>query len=331
MLTIYGGLGSPYSMKIRALCRYRRIPHIWTQVDDRHGQVFEHVKVPVIPIVAFPDGRWMNDSTPLAFALEAAFPNDRSVVPADEAQAFIGLLLEDFADEWITKVMFHYRWFANRDQVQLSHWLAYDRFAGSGADKIGDVARWFRSRQVERMPLVGCTAENAPLIIACYERVMALFEAHLPGQRYLFGTRPSLADFALLGQLSQLAIDPTPADLMRDRAPTLMRWLANLDDASGVEGAWSDQLTSPLVDGLLVMMGEVYMPFLLANVRALGEGAEQLAIDIWGHRYAQQPFKYQLRCLEALRVAYAGLSQEARERVDPVLQSSGLLSGLSTS
>jgi glutathione S-transferase len=331
MLTIYGGLGSPYSMKIRALCRYRRIPHIWMQVDDRHGQVFEHVKVPVIPVVAFPDGRWMNDSTPLAFALEATFPNDRSVIPANEAQAFIDLLLEDFADEWITKVMFHYRWFADRDQAQLSHWLAYDRFAGSGADKIGDVARWFRSRQVERMPLVGCTAENAPLIIACYERVMALFEAHLPGQRYLFGMRPSLADFALMGQLSQLAIDPTPADLMRDRAPTLMRWLANLDDASGVEGVWSDQLTSLLVDGLLAMTGEVYMPFLLANAQALAEKREQLSINVLGHSYTQHPFKYQLRCLEALRVAYAGLSHEARERVDPVLQSSGLLSGLATS
>ena len=36
------------------------------------------------------------------------------------------LALEDFADEWLTKAMFGYRWLAEVDQVQMSRWLAFD-------------------------------------------------------------------------------------------------------------------------------------------------------------------------------------------------------------
>ena len=48
-------------------------------------------------------------------------------------------------------------------------------------------------------------------------RILAAFEPYVGMARYLFGSRPSLADFAWFGQLSEIATDPTPMRIMREK------------------------------------------------------------------------------------------------------------------
>jgi len=327
--TIYGGLGSPYSMKMRAVLRYRRLSYVWRQMEMGDDRVFKHVKAPVIPVIQFPDGSWHNDSTPMIFELERRH-SERSIVPPDPVEAFIAYLLEDFADEWGTKAMFHYRWYRERDQKQMSEWLAFDRLKGHGRDAILKAAAMFRSRQVGRMALVGCTPENAPIIEESTRRILALFEAHVTEEKYLLGSRPSLADFGWMGQFSQLATDPTPNDLLRDQFAFTHRWLANLDDASGVEGEWRDPDAplSPAVRGLLKLAGEIYFPFLLANAEAVAKGAETFSVPLLGQTYTQGTFKYQAKCLAELRTAYARLDPDSKKKAAAHLEETGCLKPL---
>jgi hypothetical protein len=149
-------------------------------------------------------------------------------------------------------------------------------------------------------------------------------------ENYLFGSRPSLADFGWMGQLSQLATDPTPDELMRKDFPFLYRWLSNLDDASGVEGEWraSDAPVPAGVKGLLKLAGEIYFPFLLANAKAIEKGEETFSLPVVGNTYTQGAFKYQVKCLAELRAAFAKLSSNSQAQIAPLLKEAGCLEPL---
>ncbi len=148
--------------------------------------------------------------------------------------------------------------------------------------------------------------------------------------KFLFGTRPSLADFGWLGQLSQLAVDPTPDDLMRETAPWLFRWLMNLDDASGIDGDWRDptEPLPPAITGLLKIAGNTYIPFLLANAAAFEKKEPTFSVRLLGQTYTQGTFRYQQRCLWDLRERYKALDAAARDRIDPILKDTGCLEPL---
>jgi hypothetical protein len=142
---------------------------------------------------------------------------------------------------------------------------------------------------------------------------------------YLFGSRPSLADFAWFGQLSEMATDPTPMRIMRAQAPFTDHWVRRLDDASGVDGQWypREQALGGFAEALLQIAGELYLPFLVANADAFAKGLERLEIDVWGLRYALSPFKYQVKCLDQLRDKFAALTVDDRAALRPVLERTG--------
>lgn len=321
---LIGSTASPYAIKLRAVLRYRRIPFDWVIMTRALRKQTEHLRPNLIPVLQYPDGAFHGETTTLAYDLEARHSH-RSVIPEDKAAAFVCFLLEDLADEWAVKPLFLYRWWDAEDQAYVSRWAAEEWSTSDAAPGSAEEVEHFRRRQISRMPILGATAENKPLLEASYRRILAAFEPHVGMSKYLFGSRPSLADFAWFGQLSELATDPTPMRIMRQEAPFTDHWVRRLDDASGVDGTWypREQALSGMSEALLGIAGELYLPFLAANAQAFASGTERLEINVWGLSYALSPFKYQVKCLGLLRDKFAALDAEDRTALRPLLERTG--------
>ena len=312
--------GSPYSQKLKALLRYRRLPFDWVFRNERNQDLVADVRPQLLPTVRFPEeSRWRVDTTPIIDALEIRH-RERSVYPTAPSLRFLALLLEDFADEWLPKAMFHYRWAHDADIAFASHWIADDTAPDRRGDERNRIAKRFAERQIERMPLVGCTPANAPLIESSYHQTLASLEPHVGLYDYLFGSRPSVADFAIYGQLLTLATDPTPLAVMRSEASRTESWVRQLDDASGIEGEWWERLPQA-THALLELVTTIYLPFLAANEMADAEGLDRFDVELAGHAYSQAPFRYQRKCLGVLRERYASLDGTMRSEVDAALAS----------
>ncbi|MFO1408333.1 MAG: glutathione S-transferase family protein [Steroidobacteraceae bacterium] len=327
---IVGANGSPYTLKLLAILRYRRLPYVWRVADPVSLPADEAGALRLMPMLRRPGAATFEcDSTPLAHSLEAAHPGVRSIVPPDPAVAFLSHLIEDFADEWCTKLMFYYRWHDAEASRWGAHFVVTDVRPDLEGEALEAAISTFYERQRGRRDLVGCGPANGPLLEAHFIEWLRAMEQLGGPARYLFGSRPSLADFGLYGQLSQLVLDPWPLSVVRARAPAVENWVARLADASGVEGEWATSpVGTPAQRALLGMVGRVYLPFLAANARALAAGEAAVALTIDGHPFVQPAFRYQGKCWREIQERWRALDEPARRRLEPLLAETGCLAHL---
>ncbi len=325
-LVMVGAHGSPYSRKMRAVLRYRRIPYRWVVRGSREDRDIPDVPVALIPVLVF-DDEAMIDSTWQLTRLEKEYEG-RSVIPPDPALAFIDELLEDFADEWLTKAMFHYRWAYQADIEKAGRVLPLWGKIDMDADNFEQMSAMFTARQIGRLTVVGSNETTGPLIEESYVRTLRTLQDHLHRRPFLFGRRPARADFAVYGQLTQLALfDPTPVAVSLEQGSRTIPWCHIIEDLSGMEPQADDwdglDGLAPTVKQLLAECGRVYAPFLLANERAVEAGNKEVECEIDGRPWRQKAFPYQAKCLGWLRQSYQRLGTEARATVDSMLAGSG--------
>jgi glutathione S-transferase len=319
---LIGANASPYSVKIRAILRYRRLPFIWDRRNKKHEAEIRDVTPPTMPYLVYPDGTIHNDSSLLANDLEARHPGQRSILTNDPVLNFISHIIEDFGDEWVTRIMAHYRWNYETDQSFCSRWIAEEQRPGITGAEIEKVATAFRNRQMGRRLLLGVSELNRQVLEQSYKTLLAALTAMLKHDEFLFGSRPSPADFGLFGQLYQMSVDPTASAIMRSEALSIYAWIMRLDDASGIEGDWSDFVT-PAVNELLILAGQTHLPLLVANSAAAASEQSVFRVELKGGPFEQSTSRYHVKCLKWLREEYEKLDDAARKRATDILETAG--------
>ena len=335
-IKVFGAPASPYTQKMISILRYRHIAYevFMGDVPGRLSRLegIEPLKPILLPTLLLEDEsgklKATTDTTPIIRRFENEYP-DRKFLPEDPALSFINYLLEDFGDEWVTKYMFHYRWYFDKDADNASTILPLSDLAVNMPDEIlKDAKKYVHDRQTGRLWVVGSNDTTADLIDSSYKRFLKLMDDHLSTSKFLFGEKPSSADFAIYGQLTQLiGFDPTSREIAYDTALRLVSWQDVMADLSGhdVENSdWTPLEESPAsLKEIMKEFGIMYVPALLANANAIMQGEETWEAEIDGSVWKQRAFPYQAKCLKWIKEEFDALNENDQSRVKTFLDGTG--------
>lgn len=271
MYTLYNNSASPYGLKTLALIGYSGVEcRVITQnIVTRFTVIKRLTGRTMIPVLRTRDGA-ISDSTQIARKIMGE--SARQMLPRDPKLAELCWLLEDFADEWMARILLYSRWHTLGDSEEVAQIVGNE--LGGGLPWISQALGALSGRLIPKtVASMGVIVSNADALEYSRERLLLSLEnVFSSGPMYLFEGYPTVADFAFYGVLGQYFRDPSG----RARAgefPNLRRYLERLDlmclPLSDVR--IDEQQASRDIKDLHAVFAELmgtYWPLLVANFRA---------------------------------------------------------------
>lgn len=327
-MVVYGAKISYFTGKFESYLRYKEIPYTYRALDSRlyRSVIPKELGATQFPTVELDDGRWMSDTTPMIEWLEERHP-EPEVIPRDPVQRYVSLLIEDYADEWLWRPAMHYRWSYAPDRFLAGTRLADEVIRVPGVPHF-ERKRWISRRQ-NRLFVAGDgvdsrTREHAE---GSYLRLLEWLENVFSTRPFMLGGCPTIADIGLMGPFWRHFVhDPTPAQLMQERAPAVFAWAGRMWNAragvagdrpleAGIPGDW---------DPILREIGETHLVALAANARAYTDGAPRHDLTVQGTTYRGIPTSaYRPWCLRRLQSRFEELPDGPAAEVRGILERHG--------
>ncbi len=324
---LYGLSCSYFTGKLEAYFQVKGLPFRFVEMSRSNFRMCaRETGVVQLPCTHEPDGSWLTDTTPIISHFEAKESGPR-IKPTEPAVAFVSLVFEDLFDEWYWRPALYYRWAHDDDARLLSTELASAMLHEVRLPFF--LKRWFilLRQQMVYLRKDGVTKETAPLIEQMYLDSLDALEAIFATRPFLLGDRPCEADFGLFGPFFRhFFCDPTSGALMRKRAPHVAHWVTRLwkTRPADLEGAGSITSIPEDLGFFFQMISEDYLPYLAANAEAVGAQEKDVIYDAQGVTWRIPTAPYRAQCLNALKLSFSSLDDEARKSVAHYLAAGAL-------
>jgi len=270
---LYAAPVSLYSGKARSYMDWKGVDY-QEQLSDMsvyRDIIVPHVGRPVIPVVKTAQGQFIQDTTLIIDHYETLLGGP-SVYPEGPTQHLAALLIETFGDEWLVIPAMHYRWNYNEE------WI-YSEFGRTSSPDTTPEEQYALGKERAgpfrgSVPMLGITEETIPAIEKGYKALLTDLDAHFSVHDYLFGSRPSIGDFGLIGPLyAHLYRDPESGKIMEKVAPRVAQWVRRMVDVQNpLSGEFlpDDIVPDTLLPVLRRMMDE-QMPHLQGTANLLAQ------------------------------------------------------------
>jgi len=233
-----------------------------------------------IPVVTAPDGSLLWDSTTIIEHLDHHTPASQSVLPDDPTLRFLTYLLDDFSDEWFYRPAVGSRW-SYPANTEAAGWQIAEELSAAiglpGSLTRGNVV----ATMTASLPKLGVLPGN---IDAWMSEVLVpwfqVLDTHLGTTGYLFGDRPSLADFALFGaNAAHFVGDPYCRELADAHGPGAVAHTHRLQQPQRQTfGEWS--AGGEVSESLLAVVAEAGRHYLPWVAQATVDGAATVALGV---------------------------------------------------
>ena len=332
--TLYGSRMSYFAAKLRSYLNYKGIEYREKpfSVYDVRWRLPRKTGSPGIPALQSDSGEWLSDTTIIIDTLEARHPA-HSITAATPVQTIASMLIEAWCDDVWLPVAVHTRW-SNPENYPL-----FRREVGSGLAPGAPVfvqnwvvdntaARFVRSK----MRNLGIIPAQIELLEHWTHSMLDSLEWHFSNHEYLFGPRPTIADFALIGPLyGHLYTDPVPRRELIEPRPALKAFIerAHIGQHS-VDAPTSQEEIPQSLEPIINTIFEEFFPMvetIAEKLRALVTNQSLVAGDsiprfiqgvsfpMSSETYTRDGLSYSLWMMQRIKTLHAGLPEDDKAAV----------------